>query len=115
MVWNAIRGRRLLLSFGPMWSPSSNMHQTVTGLLTIRQSQMSCYKTHVASSPHSRWLEAGMSIHHVKALLGHANISTTDTYLNATKVGLHEAMRRIDKGRTTSHSPCPPPSIKTLA
>ena len=65
----------------------------------------------------SRWLEAGMSIHHVKALLGHANISTTDTYLNATKIGLHEAMKRIDKRRqddepspmpTTEHQDTPP-------
>lgn len=27
----------------------------------------------------SRWLEAGMPLHHVKELLGHANISQTDT------------------------------------
>ena len=47
----------------------------------------------------SRWLEAGMSIHHVKALLGHASISTTDTYLNATRIGLHEAMQRVDATR----------------
>ena len=49
----------------------------------------------------SRWLEAGMSIHHVKALLGHASHSTTDIYLNATRVGLHEAMQRVDAKRTT--------------
>ena len=47
----------------------------------------------------SRWLEAGMSIHHVKALLGHASISTTDTYLNATRIGLHEAMQKVDARR----------------
>ena len=47
----------------------------------------------------SRWLEAGMSIHHVKALLGHSSISTTDTYLNATKVGLRDAMRKVDERR----------------
>ena len=53
----------------------------------------------------SRWLEAGMSIHHVKALLGHASLSTTDIYLNATRVGLHEAMQRVDAKRTTGHPP----------
>jgi len=47
----------------------------------------------------SRWLEAGMSIHHVKVLLWHASLATTDTYLNATKVGLCDAMRRVDAKR----------------
>ena len=47
----------------------------------------------------SRWLEAGMSLHHVKELLGHASISTTDTYLNATRTGLKEAMEKIDAVR----------------
>ncbi len=45
----------------------------------------------------SRWLEAGMSLHHVKELLGHASISTTDTYLNATRTGLKEAMEKVDE------------------
>ena len=44
----------------------------------------------------SRWLEAGMSLHHVKELLGHASISTTDTYLNATRIGLQEATEKVD-------------------
>ena len=47
----------------------------------------------------SRWLEAGMSLHHVKELLGHASISTTDTYLNATRTGLKEAMEKIEAAR----------------
>ena len=33
--------------------------------------------------PGSRWMEGGWPIHHVKEMLGHANISQTDTYLNA--------------------------------
>ena len=45
----------------------------------------------------SRWLESGMSLHHVKELLGHASISTTDTYLNATRTGLKEAMKKVDE------------------
>ena len=44
----------------------------------------------------SRWLEAGMPLHHVKELLGHANISQTDTYLNAGRVALQESMKRFD-------------------
>ena len=47
----------------------------------------------------SRWLEAGWPIHHVKEMLGHANISQTDTYLNAARLGLHESMRRFDDSR----------------
>jgi hypothetical protein len=30
---------------------------------------------------------------YVKEMLGHANISQTDTYLNAGRIGLHESMR----------------------
>ena len=45
----------------------------------------------------SRWLEAGMSLHHVKELLGHASISTTDTYLNVIRIGLQEAMEKVDR------------------
>ena len=47
----------------------------------------------------SRWLEGGMPIHHVKELLGHANIRTTDTYLNATRLGLRESMRKYEESR----------------
>ena len=42
-----------------------------------------------------------MPIHHVKELLGHANIKTTDTYLNATRLGLRESMRKFDESRTS--------------
>ena len=44
----------------------------------------------------SRWLEAGMPLHHVKELLGHENISQTDAYLNAGRVALQESMKRFD-------------------
>ena len=40
-----------------------------------------------------------MPIHHVKELLGHANIKTTDTYLNATRLGLQESMRKYEESR----------------
>jgi integrase len=47
----------------------------------------------------SRWLEAGMPLHHVKEMLGHANISQTDTYLNAGRMALHDSIKRFDAGR----------------
>ncbi len=47
----------------------------------------------------SRWLEGGWPIHHVKEMLGHANISQTDTYLNVGRLGLHESMKRFDDVR----------------
>jgi integrase len=49
----------------------------------------------------SRFLEGGMDLHEVRHMLGHANISQTSTYLNATKVGLQDAMRRFDAIRST--------------
>jgi integrase-like protein len=47
----------------------------------------------------SRWLEAGWPIHHVKEMLGRSNISPTDTYLNVSRMGLHESMKRFDHVR----------------
>jgi integrase len=43
----------------------------------------------------SRLLEVGWPLHHVKDMLGHANITTTGTYLNVTTAGLAESMRRF--------------------
>ena len=47
----------------------------------------------------SRWHEGGFQLHEVRDLLGHANVSQTDTYLSARIVGLQEAMRRFDATR----------------
>lgn len=47
----------------------------------------------------SRLLEAGWPLHHVKDMLGHADISTTDVYLNATRAGLADSMRKSDEAR----------------
>ena len=44
----------------------------------------------------SRWLEGGMPLHHVKELLGHADISTTDIYLSAGRIHLQDSMRRVE-------------------
>jgi hypothetical protein len=47
----------------------------------------------------SRLLEGGWPLHNVAQMLGHANIAQTSTYLNATRVGLQDAMRRLDASR----------------
>lgn len=60
----------------------------------------------------SRWLEAGMPLHLVAALLGHSNISTTSVYLNATRVGLHDAMKAIDERRQQDDEPQPMPTAE---
>jgi integrase len=56
----------------------------------------------------SRWLEGGWPIHHVKEMLGHANISQTDTYLNVGRMGLHESMKRFDDVRCKTVASQPP-------
>jgi integrase len=47
----------------------------------------------------SRWHEGGFQLHEVGDLLGHSNVSQTDTYLSAKIAGLREAMKRFDAAR----------------
>jgi integrase len=47
----------------------------------------------------SRLLEGGWPLHEVAHMLGHANVAQTSTYLNATRVGLQDSMRRLDEAR----------------
>jgi Phage integrase family len=47
----------------------------------------------------SRWHEGGFQLHEVRDLLGHANVSQTDTYLSAKIPGLRESMKRFDAAR----------------
>lgn len=56
----------------------------------------------------SRWLEGGWPIHHVKEMLGHANMGQTDTYLNVGRMGLHESMKRFDDARCKTIASRPP-------
>jgi hypothetical protein len=50
-------------------------------------------------------------LHHVKELLGHANISTTDTYLNAGRVHLRESILRLEaEGKVCTNFAHPPSS-----
>lgn len=64
----------------------------------------------------SRMLEAGWPLHHVRDLLGHADIKTTSTYLNATKYHLHDSMRRFGTRplHSVAHAPAaePPPPVQ---
>ena len=54
----------------------------------------------------SRWLEAGLPLHYVKELLGHTDISTTDTYLNASRIHLRESMLKLDQiGKSAAFLP----------
>ena len=55
----------------------------------------------------SRWLEAGMPLHHIKELLGHANIRQTDTYLNASRIVLQASIQRFDafRGNSVANEP----------
>ena len=50
----------------------------------------------------SRWMEGGMPLHIVQQLLGHADARTTSVYLSATRIGLHESMRRFEAFRGES-------------
>ena len=51
----------------------------------------------------SRWLETGFfQVHDVCDLLGHANVSQTDTYLGAKISGLQASMKRYDVARGNS-------------
>lgn len=47
----------------------------------------------------SRWHEGGFQLHEVRDLLGHANVSQTDTYLSAKIAGLRASMKRFDAAR----------------
>ena len=46
-----------------------------------------------------------MPLHHVKELLGHANIATTDIYLNAGRVHLGESMERAEAVKSATNLP----------
>jgi hypothetical protein len=52
-------------------------------------------------------VEAGWPLHHVQQMLGHANLSQTSTYLNATSTGMQDSMRRF--GTQPLHFVAPAP------
>jgi len=50
--------------------------------------------------------EAGWPLHHVHAVLGHADAKTTSTYLNATVQHLLDSMRRFGSGGSALQRRC---------
>jgi integrase len=51
-----------------------------------------------------RWQEAGWPRQHIRAMLGPADRTETDTIRNAARMGLHELMRRFDDARVRSRA-----------
>jgi len=52
----------------------------------------------------SRFVEAGMPIHHVQAALGHASLQQTTTYVNVMWDGLQGSFRQFDESRPRCNS-----------
>ena len=70
---------------------------------TVRKTGISGLRFHdLRHEAGSRFLEGGMPLHVGQQLLGHADVRTTSIYLNATRLGLHESMRRFDESRKDS-------------
>lgn len=55
----------------------------------------------------SRLLENGWPLHHIQQMLGHATLAQTAAYLNVTRMGLHDSMRRF--GTSSLHPVAPKP------
>jgi integrase len=53
----------------------------------------------------SRLIESAWPLHYVRDMLGHANLSQTSTYLNATSHGLQAAMKALDESREAKPDP----------
>jgi integrase len=53
----------------------------------------------------SRLAERRWPLHHVQTMLGHANLSQTSTYLNATLAGLHDSMRQLGSAGAGESAP----------
>lgn len=79
----------------PKWTSGGKLSQE--SRLTLRAVDLHFHDLRREAG--SRWLDAGMPLHHVRELLGHANISQTDTYLTAGRIALHESIQRFDAAR----------------
>ena len=88
----------------PEWDPTGKLSK-------VSRAQFRAVDLHFHDLRHeagSRLIERGWPIHHVQEMLGHASLEQTSTYLNVTRVGLHESMRRYDqtriRGTSVSHA-----------
>ncbi len=80
----------------PAWDKSNRL--SAESRVVVRQIDLHFHDLrHEAGS---RLLEKGWPLHHVQEMLGHANVSQTSTYLNATRLGLQESMRRFQHARS---------------
>jgi integrase len=68
--------------------------------LTCRRAKIENLRFHdLRREAGSRWIDAGVPLQTVREWLGHTNISQTDTYLDSTVRGQHEAMRRFEEAQ----------------
>jgi integrase len=63
----------------------------------------------------SRWIEGGVPIHHVQALLGHSNVKQTSTYLNVNLEGLKDSMLKFQRSRQVCTKVAQTPSFGPAA
>jgi len=81
----------------PVWTTDHSHTLSAASRAALRAANLTFHDLrHEAGS---RLLEAGWPLHNVAHMLGHANISQTSTYLNATRIGLQDSMRRLDDSR----------------
>jgi site-specific recombinase XerD len=83
--------------FTPEWQKGKH-RLTVASLTAYRQIDLHFHDLrHEAGS---RFLESGWPRHHVKEMLGHARIETTDTYPNVPRIGLQDLCATTAPTRT---------------
>lgn len=90
--------------YTPAWTSSNKLSATSRAALRA----INLHFHDLRHEAGSRLLEQGWPLHHVQEMLGHANVSQTSTYLNATRIGLQDSMRRFDE----AGSRCNPVAIE---
>jgi integrase len=96
---------------GQLWEPDAFVfgNEVGEGIRSVDTAwKAACHRAHIVGlnfhdlrrEAGSRLLEGGMPEHYVQRFLDHANLSTTSRYLKTTQRGMHEALRRVEEGRT---------------
>jgi integrase len=81
----------------PAWTPNNAL--TPESREALRRIDLTFHDLrHEAGS---RMMQAGWPLFHIQQMLGHSNIAQTSTYLNATRAGLHDSMRRFGTSQET--------------